>query len=169
MNKQERKIPKPHPHAALIKAWADGAKIQFFNPFNKKWEDIDEPNWLAKKYRIKPEEPWKPKVGEIYYFIAGDGKVRMSKWYGDEVDNDTYNLGNCFETNEEAKAAVPRVKAALKGESAICVSELERSKTELDGMPLDAREKALVRELRRGVSGEYLFVLFKQLSYGERM
>lgn len=48
----------PHKHAALIKAWADGAEIQLLedrtrNPF---WKDAPHPHWNeATEYRIKPE------------------------------------------------------------------------------------------------------------------
>lgn len=46
---------KPHKHAELIKAWADGEKIQY--RFNDTWINIDEPKWdVTKKYRIKPEK-----------------------------------------------------------------------------------------------------------------
>lgn len=52
---------KPHKHAELIKAWADGAIIQE-RPINKlnnhwDWSDIEEPVWASTfyEYRIKPE------------------------------------------------------------------------------------------------------------------
>ena len=47
---------KPHKHAELIKAWADGAEIQIINHVNK-WVDLTkEPQWDANyEYRIKPE------------------------------------------------------------------------------------------------------------------
>ena len=53
---------KPHKHAELIKAWADGAEIQIFNPDNMEWEDLQcTPVWNDQmKYRIKPEQ--KPDV-----------------------------------------------------------------------------------------------------------
>ena len=44
---------KPHVHAELIKAWADGAKIQV-KDLEGKWTDVD-PMWHEdSKYRIKP-------------------------------------------------------------------------------------------------------------------
>lgn len=55
MNKQ------PHKHAAIIKAWADGAIIQF-QGIAGEWEDVlsNSPLWSSQNsYRIKPEE--KPK------------------------------------------------------------------------------------------------------------
>ena len=47
---------KPHKHAELIKAWADGAKIQHFAPHLDMWADITAPAWNTScDYRIKPE------------------------------------------------------------------------------------------------------------------
>ena len=43
----------PHVHAAIIKAWADGAEIQFKS--SGRWEDITSPCWGANEYRIKPK------------------------------------------------------------------------------------------------------------------
>lgn len=49
---------KPHKHAELIKAWADGAKIQLLDD-NGIWIDFregDTPAWNpAYKYRVKPQ------------------------------------------------------------------------------------------------------------------
>ena len=47
---------KPHKHREIIKAWADGAEIQFFNNFKKAWEGIPEPVWSDEvQYRVKPQ------------------------------------------------------------------------------------------------------------------
>ncbi|MFN7611531.1 MAG: hypothetical protein ACK5QX_11450 [bacterium] len=46
---------KPHVHATFIKAWADGAQIQFLN-LDGEWVDVAKPNWAPQRvYRIKPE------------------------------------------------------------------------------------------------------------------
>jgi hypothetical protein len=43
-----------HKHAALIKAWADGAKIQKFSKRSQKWEDTDCPTWFNDcEYRLR--------------------------------------------------------------------------------------------------------------------
>ena len=56
---------KPHKHAELIKAWADGAKIQHFAPHLDMWADITAPAWNTScDYRIKPE------VKEDYRLVA---------------------------------------------------------------------------------------------------
>lgn len=48
----------PHRHAALIKAWADGATIQGRERrigSSRTWHDIDNPHWIDYlEYRIKP-------------------------------------------------------------------------------------------------------------------
>ncbi len=47
-------MPTPHKHAILIKAWADGAQIQFWSS-GAGWADIFDPAWGDQvKYRVKP-------------------------------------------------------------------------------------------------------------------
>lgn len=63
----------PHKHAELIKAWADGAEIQWFNPIEKSWRDVKNPFWsINTKYRIKPE----PKKVQYRFFEDSNGKFR---------------------------------------------------------------------------------------------
>lgn len=49
----------PHKHAALIKAWADGAEIEYRcadDPLDSTWYHVDTPLWnIYAEYRIKPE------------------------------------------------------------------------------------------------------------------
>ena len=45
----------PHKHAECIKAWADGAQIQYKTPTCTQWNDCKDPSWiLTWQYRIKP-------------------------------------------------------------------------------------------------------------------
>lgn len=56
---------KPHKHAAIIKAWADGAIIQVWSNVNG-WKDVpgNLPLWSVNcEYRVKPE----PKPDIIRY------------------------------------------------------------------------------------------------------
>ena len=49
---------KPHIHADLIKAWADGETIQVMHTWSKGWVDTYKPSWDdGASYRIKPNEP----------------------------------------------------------------------------------------------------------------
>ena len=47
-----------HKHAALIKAWADGAKIQKFSKRSQAWEESEHPTWnedTEYRLRTKPD------------------------------------------------------------------------------------------------------------------
>lgn len=45
----------PHIHQKEIKAWADGAIIQWHSDITKKWNVRDKPGWcIDQKYRVKP-------------------------------------------------------------------------------------------------------------------
>ena len=47
---------KPHKHAELIKAWADGYTIQMKSKIDGRWWDQDDPDWAEEyEYRIKPD------------------------------------------------------------------------------------------------------------------
>ena len=47
---------KPHKHAEFIKAWADGAEIEFRQEECHAWKKVDSPSWsLYNQYRVKPE------------------------------------------------------------------------------------------------------------------
>ena len=64
---------KPHKHAELIKAWADGAKIEM-KWSEHTWNAQEYPQWYPEnEYRIKPEP--KPDVVEKYFFSGEYGRV----------------------------------------------------------------------------------------------
>lgn len=45
----------PHKHAALIKAWADGAEVEQRYDETFKWAQVSCPSWhIDKQYRLKP-------------------------------------------------------------------------------------------------------------------
>lgn len=48
---------KPHKHAEIIKAWADGAEIEVYDGLHDRWCDLTNscPAWTSQRYRIKPE------------------------------------------------------------------------------------------------------------------
>lgn len=55
---------KPHKHAELIKAWADGAAVETWVESAGRWENNLNPIWLEEvEYRIKPE----PKADFVKY------------------------------------------------------------------------------------------------------
>lgn len=54
---------------------------------------------------------WKPKQGEIYYFVSTFiGIVNFYIWEDDDFDKHLYEIGNCFQTAEEAERILEKVK-----------------------------------------------------------
>ena len=71
---------KPHKHAELIKAWADGAEIEVKHSWNTDWLSADIPSWsYDKEYRIKPE------LTVRYCFVMYDSTVDSKRLPGDNL------------------------------------------------------------------------------------
>jgi hypothetical protein len=80
-------MKKPHKHAELIKAWADGAEIEAYAG-SSSWVTIPSPEWYSDtKYRIKPE----PKPDLVYYGVFSvNGLIAIDSCftkYHDEGDH----------------------------------------------------------------------------------
>ena len=75
-------------------------------------------NFMESKYDIytktETEEVWKPKAGEAYYFTNVIGRTGSYCWHNESVDNDLYEVGNCFQTEAEAQAMADKFKELLK-------------------------------------------------------
>ena len=135
-------MSEPLYHAKWIKLWADGAKIQYKTGAGN-WVDVVAFNSMAThdiEYRVKPEEPWKPKDGERYYYFDQFFKIYNTVFLkGNVIDQDRIAAGNFFCSHEAAE----RVIAALKGVLKISAPNAENF--QLDGK--DAEIKALKEEL----------------------
>ncbi len=93
---------KPHVHADLIKAWADGAEIQYFSKDRTEWCDcvFNKPQWgNYEQYRIKPKqtdfEKYGVEAGDIWKILPLDivmtvRYVRKEHFIG--LDGLDYNL-----------------------------------------------------------------------------
>lgn len=57
-----------------------------------------------------------PKYGDIYYYITGTCEVAYYIWKDKELDWKYRNVGNCFQTKEEAEAVAKKIKHLLKKE-----------------------------------------------------
>jgi len=74
---------KKHVHCELIKAWADGAQIQYKGPNDSDWRDAEKPIWLENcEYRLKP----KPPVTTYRWALSGrvTGDYITESWYSRE-------------------------------------------------------------------------------------
>lgn len=93
---------KPHKHAELIKAWADGAEIQRFEYYSSTWITH---SWCDiwhhdREYRLKPE----PKPDQARYTnVSNLGADRFS---AKPFNTDNLKLTFDGETNELIKAEV---------------------------------------------------------------
>ena len=72
----------PHKHAELIKAWADGAEIQWYDNSTRehRWKDLGAVfDWSAPvQFRIKPE----PKPDHVYYGVFDmDGSMHLESCF----------------------------------------------------------------------------------------
>ena len=93
---------KPHKHAELIHAWANGAKVQYRYSTDAAWRDTCEPVWCNDmEYRIKPEREfedgaWYPVIINLEKQVLAYDKrvngfcaccdVRDFTWIGEKLD-----------------------------------------------------------------------------------
>lgn len=78
------------------------------------WTIIDKnPNILTDWFEeIDESTRWKPEMGHDYYYISGVGHVYDDFWDDSQfVDRGRFEIGNCFQTNEEAEQVVEYLKA----------------------------------------------------------
>ena len=69
------------------------------------------PNILTDWFEeIKPTR-WKPEMDEEYYRLGSDGSVMNDEWVGLSIDSDRFDIGNCFQTEEEAEEVVEYLEA----------------------------------------------------------
>lgn len=79
---QPVKETKPRKHSELIKAWADGAEIQYKVKANGNWTDISIPSWDdVNEYRIKPAEPVDPLARVVIYVSTVNTNSILSKTF----------------------------------------------------------------------------------------
>ena len=70
------------------------------------------PNILTDWFEeIKESTRWKPEMDQTYYGIGIGGSVYSEYWNDLDVDHDRFEIGNCFQTKEEAERVVEYLKA----------------------------------------------------------
>lgn len=80
---------KPHKHAELIKAWANGAEIESRYDSDSKWTTCDPPYWYVdKEYRIKPQ----PVVQKMYMHYDNIEKyLRENRLFSNSIPQVPYD------------------------------------------------------------------------------
>ena len=70
------------------------------------------PNILTDWFEeIEEQTRWKPEMDQKYSFIRTSGYAYDSIWTDDSIDNGRVEIGNCFQTEEEAERVVEYLKA----------------------------------------------------------
>ena len=71
------------------------------------------PNILTDWFEeVNESTRWKPEMSQKYYRVGSDGFVYDDTWVNDSViDNSRFEIGNCFQTKEEAERVVEYLKA----------------------------------------------------------
>ena len=71
------------------------------------------PNILTDWFdEIKESTRWEPEKFQKYYYVGGDSFVYDDGWAnGSAIDNGRFEIGNCFQTKEEAEQVVEYLKA----------------------------------------------------------
>lgn len=99
------------------------------------WTTLDKfPNILTDWFEeIKEPTRWKPEKFQKYYHVGGDSFVYDDGWAnGSAIDDGRFEIGNCFQTEEEAERVVEYLKALavvggdstskfIKGRNNFCV------------------------------------------------
>jgi hypothetical protein len=95
MNKPQ----KPHKHAECIKAWADGAEIEYYESAIGVWYLSSEPTWNKHgQYRIKPQ----PVIKKMYmHYDAIEEAVGENFWHGIRVPQQMYENNSAMSKHIE--------------------------------------------------------------------
>ena len=77
------------------------------------WPTIDKfPNILTDWFEeINEPTRWKPEMDQEYYRLGSDSSVNVDEWCDLSIDRNRLEIGNCFQTEEEAEKAVEKLKA----------------------------------------------------------
>jgi hypothetical protein len=101
---------KPHKHAEIIKAWADGARVERFIKRENRWvEDSLSPFWYqVSEYRIKHE----PVVMKVFYKatcnVTMDRIITDFIGFSDNVDLEQWDLKLTFTDGKLTNAEVAK-------------------------------------------------------------
>jgi len=79
---------KPHKHAELIKAWADGDEIERFSKIDNSWHYMEEPDWDKDyEYRVRPKvfQEWYATIDGVYRTEKSIYKANIKVWFDKET------------------------------------------------------------------------------------
>ena len=83
-------------------------KKEYENLIDKKLASVKEE--LMQEFDKNEDKIKYPEVGTVYYYLNNTGDIYKSTWGNHPIDKDRFNIGNYFETREEAEHQVERLK-----------------------------------------------------------
>lgn len=83
---------------------------------------------------------WKPELDEKYYIICSDGSIDFNTYDGDFCDKSFMAIGNCFQTEEQAKFMVEKLKIIHE----LKTFAVENNEEEIDWNNKDQRKYYLI-------------------------
>ena len=87
-------------------SWPTGVKI------SRNFDSINIKDLLADDWEVVEGKKkwWEPELDEKYYIISGDGSIDYNNYDGDGADRRIMNIGNCFQTEEQAEFMAEKLK-----------------------------------------------------------
>jgi hypothetical protein len=108
---------KPHEHAELIKAWADGHTIEMFTA-DGCWMEVPHPSWLSgMEYRIK-KEPKPDIVQEEYLYwnmaVPVTANLKDGNWSRWLRNGDAYTVAGTFKLTYDGETRELKAAELIK-------------------------------------------------------
>lgn len=72
-------------------------------------------NLLNGEYKVVPK-PWKPKYGKAYWYYLDAKRVDWTCWNSKVLDLLNWKIGNCFQTEEEARTKGKEIMEQIQKE-----------------------------------------------------
>ena len=101
------------------------------NVYAEDWEVVEEKN---------KNKWWEPELDEKYYIICGDGSIDYNNYDFDNADKRIMNIGNCFQTEEQAEFMAEKLRVIHELEK----FAFENNEEEIDWNNKDQRKYYLI-------------------------
>lgn len=130
-----------HKHADIIKAWADGAEIEFRHEGDN-WQTAYDPAWVAHcEYRVKPAAPAK-----VYPTTKMSNLILSETW----VKADIFNVGRHTDFDSVIAKAIAdaALRSAIDSQQVVPMAEVQEVARNLN-KSLRVKERLAVAEAVR--------------------
>lgn len=67
-------------------------------------------DWEVVKEENEKKKWWKPSIRDKYYYISSRNEILYSNYANEDFDHTKISIGNCFQTEEQAKFMIEKLK-----------------------------------------------------------